>query len=206
VLYCLERELCHRRFSCACLFRRHWYAFPPTGAGVYSTVIVPYEGTGIAAVYTLSLIEEKQLDPVFSYEQERITNTFFSCTLAVNSICTGTCTSSFPSFVGWTGADRFCVIFHESGLIAYRIWLTQRQTRDAKMGSNLSRVSIIVIESGALIFSSGGGARCPYLRLGAGNRCHLPDRIGMQRVLLCAQIQPIQHLPGYSKDHFLPPS
>ncbi|KAH9055687.1 hypothetical protein EDB87DRAFT_1761350 [Lactarius vividus] len=57
-------------------------------------------------------------------EQERITNSFFSCTLAVNSVCTG--------------------------LIAYRIWRTQRQTRDAKMGSNLTHVSIIVIESGAI--------------------------------------------------------
>ncbi|KAI9435628.1 hypothetical protein BJY52DRAFT_695884 [Lactarius psammicola] len=80
-------------------------------------------GTGIAAVYTLSLIEQKQ-DAVFNLEQERITNSFFSCTLAVNSACTG--------------------------LIAYRIWRTQRQTRDAKMGSNLSQVSIIVIESGAI--------------------------------------------------------
>ncbi|KAH9069647.1 hypothetical protein EDB83DRAFT_2373962 [Lactarius deliciosus] len=80
-------------------------------------------GTGIAAVYGLSQIEKKQ-DLVFALEQERITNSFFSCTLAVNSVCTG--------------------------LIAYRIWRTQRQTRDAKMGSNLTHVSIIVIESGAI--------------------------------------------------------
>ncbi|KAH9167706.1 hypothetical protein EDB89DRAFT_111322 [Lactarius sanguifluus] len=80
-------------------------------------------GTGIAAVYGLSQLEKKQ-DAVFVIEQERITNSFFSCTLAVNSVCTG--------------------------LIAYRIWRTQRQTRDAKMGSNLTHVSIIVIESGAI--------------------------------------------------------
>jgi hypothetical protein len=39
-----------------------------------------------------------------------------------------------------------------SGLIAFRIWRTQKQTNDAghaKMGSNLIQVSIIVIESGA---------------------------------------------------------
>ncbi|KAI9436014.1 hypothetical protein H4582DRAFT_1815857 [Lactarius indigo] len=85
-------------------------------------------GTGIAAVIGLSQIEKKQ-DIVFAQEQERITNSFFSCTLAVNSVCTG--------------------------LIAYRIWRTQRHTRDAKMGSNLTHVSIIVIESGAskLVFS-----------------------------------------------------
>jgi len=76
---------------------------------------------GIAAVYTLSLIGT---DTVFNNEQQRISNSFFSCTLALNTVCTG--------------------------LIAYRIWKTQRQTRDAKMGSNLSHVAIIVVESGAI--------------------------------------------------------
>jgi hypothetical protein len=80
-------------------------------------------GTGIAAVWTLSQLTTRQ-SPEFSLEQERITNSFFSCTLAVNTVCTG--------------------------LIAFRIWRTQRQTRDAKMGANLSHVSIIVIESGAI--------------------------------------------------------
>lgn len=83
-------------------------------------------GTGIAAVYTLTLFKQRQ-DAVFNLEQERVTNSFFSCTLAVNSVCTG--------------------------LIAYRIWRTQRQTRDAKMGSNLTHVSIIVVESGAIYLS-----------------------------------------------------
>ncbi|KAH9970118.1 hypothetical protein BGW80DRAFT_1333510 [Lactifluus volemus] len=81
-------------------------------------------GTGIAAVYTLTLIRQ---DIVFNLEQERITNAFFSCTLAVNALCTG--------------------------LIAFRIWRTQMQTRDAKMGSSLMHVSIIVIESGAVYLS-----------------------------------------------------
>jgi hypothetical protein len=40
-----------------------------------------------------------------------------------------------------------------SGLIAFRIWRTQTQTRDAKMGSNLIKVSVIVIESGAFHIS-----------------------------------------------------
>ena len=81
--------------------------------------------------------------------------------------------------------------FHVSGLIAYRIWRTQRQTRDAKMGSNLAHVSIIVIESGALKQSIFSSDELVSLRLGAGNRCDLPDRVGMQRGHLCAQIQPI---------------
>ncbi|KAI0298786.1 hypothetical protein B0F90DRAFT_1731074 [Multifurca ochricompacta] len=81
-------------------------------------------GTGIAAVYTLTLVGA---NPVFNLEQERITNAFFSCTLALNAVCTG--------------------------LIAFRIWRTQRQTRDAKMGSNLIHVSVIVVESGAIYLS-----------------------------------------------------
>ncbi|KAI0249425.1 hypothetical protein BJV78DRAFT_693838 [Lactifluus subvellereus] len=81
-------------------------------------------GTGIAAVYTLTLIRQ---DIVFNREQERITNAFFACTLALNALCTG--------------------------LIAFRIWRTQRQTRDAKMGSNLMHVSVIVVESGAIYLS-----------------------------------------------------
>jgi len=78
-------------------------------------------GTGVAAVYTLTLIGD---DVVFNQEQERITNAFFSCTLALNAVCTG--------------------------LIAFRIWRTQQQTRDVKMGSSLMHVSAIVIESGAI--------------------------------------------------------
>ena len=43
--------------------------------------------------------------------------------------------------------------FPSSGLIAFRIWRTQKQTRDAKMGSNLIKVSVIVIESGVFHIS-----------------------------------------------------
>ena len=43
---------------------------------------------GIAAVYTLSLIGT---DTVFNNEQQRISNSFFSCTLALNAVCTGAC-------------------------------------------------------------------------------------------------------------------
>ncbi|KAN0127752.1 hypothetical protein V8E53_014412 [Lactarius tabidus] len=80
-------------------------------------------GTGTAAVWTLSQLTAKQ-SPLFSLEQERITNAFFSCTLTVNTVCTG--------------------------LIAFRIWRTQCQTRNAEMKANLSHISIIVIESGTL--------------------------------------------------------
>ncbi|KAI0280918.1 hypothetical protein BGY98DRAFT_914040 [Russula aff. rugulosa BPL654] len=83
-------------------------------------------GTGIAAVYTLSLLGRGQ-NHVFDKKQEQVANSFFSCTLALNAVCTG--------------------------LIAFRIWRTQKQTRDAKMGSNLIQVSVIVIESGAIYLS-----------------------------------------------------
>ena len=92
---------------------------------------------GIAAVYHLSL---NGTDTVFNNEQQRISNTFFSCTLALNSVCTGAC-------LGFS-SDLSSPYRAPSGLIAYRIWKTQRQTRDAKMGTNLSHVAIIVVESG----------------------------------------------------------
>jgi hypothetical protein len=44
-------------------------------------------------------------------------------------------------------------VLASSGLIAFRIWRTQQQTRDAKMGSNLIKVSVIVIESGVFHIS-----------------------------------------------------
>ncbi|KAI0056487.1 hypothetical protein BV25DRAFT_1813905 [Artomyces pyxidatus] len=78
-------------------------------------------GTGIAAVYTLTLISTNAL---FNAKQEKITNSFFSCTLALNAICTG--------------------------LIAFRIWWSQHQNRETKVSSNLNHVTIILVESGAI--------------------------------------------------------
>ncbi|KAI0054573.1 hypothetical protein BV25DRAFT_1773424, partial [Artomyces pyxidatus] len=75
-------------------------------------------GTGIAAVYTLTLIGTNVW---FNMTQEKITNSFFSCTLALNAVCTG--------------------------LIAFRIWWQQPETR---VSSNLTHVTIIFVESGAI--------------------------------------------------------
>ena len=96
--------------------------------------------------------------------------------------------------------------FDITGLIAFRIWRTQRQTRDAKMGANLTHVSVIVIESGALKTFSPREDQPVSLHFRAGNRCHLPVRIGMQRGCLRPQIQHVQHLPGYGEHPLLPPS
>jgi hypothetical protein len=53
----------------------------------------------------------------------------------------------------WGGQSFDIPSLPSSGLIAFRIWRTQKQTRDAKMGSNLIKVSIIVIESGVFHLS-----------------------------------------------------
>ncbi|KAI0063029.1 hypothetical protein BV25DRAFT_496880 [Artomyces pyxidatus] len=82
-------------------------------------------GTGIAAVYTVTLIST---DVYFNDRQEQVTNSFFSCTLALNAVCTG--------------------------LIAFRIWWTQRLNRDTKISSNLSHVTMILIESGSIYLVS----------------------------------------------------
>ena len=137
VLYRLECELPDHGSSSPSVPCRHRYV-PRMGSQRRSTHSTRLPAMGIAAVYTLSLIGT---NTVFNNEQQRISNSFFSCTLALNTVCTGTClrlSSDVFSFL--TGLS--------SGLIAFRIWRTQRQTRDAKMGTNLSHVAIIVVESG----------------------------------------------------------
>ena len=137
VLYRLECEPPDHGSSSPSVRRRHRYV-PRIGSQRRSTHLTRLPAMGIAAVYTLSLIGT---NTVFNNEQQRISNSFFSCTLALNTVCTGAClrlSSDVFSFL--TGLS--------SGLIAFRIWRTQRQTRDAKMGTNLSHVAIIVVESG----------------------------------------------------------
>ena len=83
----MEYERPDHRSPSPSLRGRHRYApLIIVDAYIRSTVLALTEGTGIAAVYTLTLIRQ---DIVFNLEQERITNAFFSCTLALNAICTG---------------------------------------------------------------------------------------------------------------------
>jgi hypothetical protein len=119
----MECEPRRHRFPSPSVYRRHWYVSSSFQRLLHSTL--PPSATGIGAVYTLSRVGT---NVVFNQKQEKITNSFFSCTLALNAVCTG--------------------------LIAFRIWRTQQQTRDVKMGSNLTQVSIIVIESGAIYLSA----------------------------------------------------
>jgi len=95
VLYCMEREHPHRRSPSPSIYRRHRYASPSSPIQTYSErhFLAPPSGTGIAATYTLSQIGQ---DIVFNRKQERITNSFFACTLALNAVCTG---ASYITFV-----------------------------------------------------------------------------------------------------------
>ena len=94
VLCCMERKHPHHRSSSPSIYRRHRYASPSSPMQSYTErhFSAPPPGTGIGAVYTLSLLGH---DIVFSTEQERITNSFFSCTLALNAVCTG------PSYIAF---------------------------------------------------------------------------------------------------------
>jgi len=148
---------------------------------------------GIAAVYTLSLIGT---DTVFNNEQQRISNSFFSCTLALNTVCTGACLS-FSS-------DLPSPYWASSGLIAYRIWKTQRQTRDAKMGTNLSHVAIIVVESGTF-HSSAFDTTSAISHVPDCNRCDLCRCVSNGGRDFCCALVPLQHILGY-RESYQPPS
>ncbi|KAI0064964.1 hypothetical protein BV25DRAFT_1822743 [Artomyces pyxidatus] len=78
--------------------------------------------TGIYSIYTMSLAKNNAFDPTL----EKTTTSFFTCTLAINALCTG--------------------------LIAFRVWWTQRLHRNLRVFSSLGRLTVIVIESGAIYF------------------------------------------------------
>ena len=73
VLYRMEREHPHN-------------CMPPRHLQRRRTLNAPPSGTGIAAVYTLSLMVQ---NTVVDRKQEKLTNSFFTCTLALNTVCTG---------------------------------------------------------------------------------------------------------------------
>ena len=157
------------------------------------THLTPCLGTGIGAVYTLTLVGQ---NVVFNQEQERITNSFFSCTLALNAVCTG---AFFVLRCSTGGGQRLTFIFRP-GLIAFRIWRTQRQTSDAKIGSNLMQVSVIVIESGAFhLFRSRSLRPCDIHTCVIANRSDLSKRVSMCSRKLHDQVASLQHLFGCRK-------
>jgi hypothetical protein len=194
----MEHERPDHRSPSPSLRGRHRYApFIIADAYVRSTVLVLTEGTGIAAVYTLTLIRQ---DIVFNLEQERITNAFFSCTLALNAICTGPVSRIISR--GPASFDISSSLTH-LGLIAFRIWGTQRQTRDAKMGSNLMHVSIIVIESGTFQgYSFAEGTGVSHMRY--RNRRDLSIRVSLRGGNLYSQVASLQYLLRYRKCYLQP--
>ena len=148
VLYCMERERPHHRSPSPSIYSRHRYASPSFPTQKYTERLFWrfLQGTGIGSTYILATEGE---DIVFNQKLERITNSFFACTLALNVVCTG----AFPYCILPMACTKVLTYslrsaLASSGLIAFRIWRTQKQTRDAKMGSNLIKVSVIVIESG----------------------------------------------------------
>ena len=87
-----------------------------------------------------------------------------------------------------------------SGLIAFRIWRTQKQTNDAKMGSNLMQVSVIVIESGAFHLPRSRYDPGNFTRVRSiANRCDLSKRAGLCGRKFYDQVASLQHLFGYRK-------
>src|SRR5713226_2360420 len=65
----------------------------------------PPLATGIGAVYTLSRVGT---NVVFNQKQEKITNSFFSCTLALNAVCTG---ASISQYLPMWGTQVFDIAF-----------------------------------------------------------------------------------------------
>ncbi|KAI0065690.1 hypothetical protein BV25DRAFT_1585851 [Artomyces pyxidatus] len=81
--------------------------------------------TGVSTICTLKAFGDVML---FNNRLETMANSFFSCTLALNGICTG--------------------------LIAFRILCTQFQNRDLAVSPYLTRVAIVIVESGAIYLAS----------------------------------------------------
>jgi len=163
-------------------------------ADVHSMHLPPSQAMGIGAVYTLSLVGTSTF---FNNEQQRFTNSFFSCTLALNAICTGACLC--------LSSDISFPYRASSGLIAFQIWRTQRQTRDAKMGSNLSHVAVIIVESGTF-HSSAFSTTAAILHVPECNRCNLFQCVSMWGRNLCYQVVPLQYRLGYRESYQLLPS
>jgi len=94
----------------------------------YLVILLPFMvwladiGTGIAALQGLSGLTKG--DSVFIQNQERITKSFLSSTVAVNGLCTL--------------------------LIAYRLWTRQATMRDSRKAFGLTREAAIMAESGAI--------------------------------------------------------
>ncbi|KAI0787090.1 hypothetical protein BC629DRAFT_491300 [Irpex lacteus] len=86
-----------------------------------SLLVLADIGVGIVSVYTLAT---PSINPTLNTKQERITNTFFGCTFALNALCTI--------------------------LIAFRIMWNQRRVRATRISSNITQVAVIVLESGAI--------------------------------------------------------
>jgi hypothetical protein len=69
----------------------------PQRRATLNAILAPPSATGIWSTYTLSRVGR---NIVFNEKQERITNSFFGCTLALNAVCTG---ASYIAFADGEG-------------------------------------------------------------------------------------------------------
>ncbi|KAJ6595530.1 hypothetical protein DFH09DRAFT_906087 [Mycena vulgaris] len=95
--------------------------------------------TGIAAVVNL----HQTTSTFYVAKQARVTEAFFSMTLAANGLSTGK-----ASFIYDVRSKLTCTV-----LIAFRVWRGQRaisESARASTMSNLNKVMIVVLESGAI--------------------------------------------------------
>ena len=190
VLYRLECELPDHGSSSPSVPCRHRYV-PRMGSQRRSTHSTRLPAMGIAAVYTLSLIGT---NTVFNNEQQRISNSFFSCTLALNTVCTGTClrlSSDVFSFL--TGLQQ----------VSLRSASGERSVRPAmprwaptSLTSPSSSLNLVRTFYSSASFS---------LRLQRShmypdcNRCDLSLCISIGGRDFCRPLVPLQHLLGYGE-------
>jgi hypothetical protein len=150
-------------------------------------------GTGIAAVYTLTLIGT---NVVFNKEQERITNSFFSCTLALNAVCTG---ASFLHLCRWRTSLTFLrlALAYQGLLRSAYGGLRSRQTTP-RWAPTLCRSPLSSLSPVRFISLLPLQPRQSHTRVIA-NRCDLSKRVGLCSRKLYDQVASLQHLFGYGE-------
>jgi hypothetical protein len=142
VLYRLECERPHHRSSKPSISRRHWYALALTSnPDLRSTLSFRNRDRG-------SLHPDAHRDECCLQQGARENHKLFLLLHSRVECCLHRCVVLLHLLME-NKFDIPSACSCLSGLIAFRIWRTQKQTNDAKMGSNLMQVSVIVIESGA---------------------------------------------------------
>jgi hypothetical protein len=155
-------------------------------------------GTGIAAVYTLTLIGQ---NVVFNQEQERITNSFFSCTLALNAVCTG----AFFLFYVWRGRAGLTFLRLDQGLLRSASGGLRSRRAMPRWVPTLCRSPLSSLSPVCFIPLLSLRPRQFHTR-GIAIRCDLSNRVSVCGRKLHDQVASLQHLFGHGEDPFAPTS